>query len=118
MRRLLKYINPPKKPKLILSLDGGGVRAIAEVVFLKQLEIASGKKIFDLFDFFIGTSAGGINALHFAGRGSDCFELEDVRGLADISFELWCCLAREQLYPFRSVLRLSPMLDTRLECVK
>ena len=77
MRRLLKYFNPPKKPKLILSLDGGGVRAIAEVVFLKQLEIASGKKIFDLFDFFIGTSAGGINALHLAGRGSDCFELEE-----------------------------------------
>ena len=46
MRRLLKYFNPPKKPKLILSLDGGGVRAIAEVVFLKQLEIASGKKNF------------------------------------------------------------------------
>lgn len=77
MRRLLKYFNPPKKPKLILSLDGGGVRAIAEVVFLKQLEIASGKKIFDLFDFFIGTSAGGINALHLAGLGSDCFELEE-----------------------------------------
>ena len=77
MRRLIKYFNPPKKPKLVLSLDGGGVRAIAEVVFLKQLEIASGKKIFDLFDFFIGTSAGGINALHFAGRGSDCFELEE-----------------------------------------
>jgi len=77
MRRLLKYFNPPKKQKFILSLDGGGVRAIAEVVFLKQLEIASGKKIFDLFDFFIGTSAGGINALHLAGRGSDCFELEE-----------------------------------------
>ena len=77
MRRLLKYFNPSKKPKFILSLDGGGVRAIAEVVFLKQLEIASGKKIFDLFDFFIGTSAGGINALHLAGRGSDCFELEE-----------------------------------------
>ena len=77
MRKLLKYFNPPKKPKFILSLDGGGVRAIAEVVFLKQLEIASGKKIFDLFDFFIGTSAGGINVLHLAGRGSDCFELEE-----------------------------------------
>ena len=67
MRRFLEYFNSPKKTKLILSLDGGGVRAIAEVVFLKQLEIASGKKIFDLFDFFIGTSAGGINALHFGG---------------------------------------------------
>ncbi len=85
MRRLLKYFNSPKKPKLILSLDGGGVRAIAEVVFLKQLEIASGKKIFDLFDFFIGTSAGGINALHLAGRGSDCFELEEFWSKANLA---------------------------------
>ena len=60
-----------------MSFDGGGVRAIAGVVFLKQLEIASGKKIFDIFDFFIGTSAGGINALNIAGRKIDCFELED-----------------------------------------
>ena len=42
MRRFLKYFNSPKKTKLILSLDGGGVRAIAGIVFLKQLEIASG----------------------------------------------------------------------------
>ena len=77
MRRLFKNLFPPKKTKLILSFDGGGVRAIAAVVFLKQLEIASGRKIFDIFDFFIGTSAGGINALNIAGREAGCFELEN-----------------------------------------
>ena len=77
MRRFLESFYPPKKKKLVLAFDGGGVRAIAAVVFLKQLEIASGKKIFDIFDFFIGTSAGGINALNIAGRKIDCFELED-----------------------------------------
>ena len=77
MRRLFKNLFPSKKTKLILSLDGGGVRAIAAVVFLKQLEIASGKKIFDIFDFFIGTSAGGINALNIAGQEASCFELEN-----------------------------------------
>ena len=77
MRRFLESFYPSKKKKLVLSFDGGGVRAIAAVVFLKQLEIASGKKIFDIFDFFIGTSAGGINALNIAGRKIDCFELED-----------------------------------------
>ena len=77
IRRYFKYLTPTKKTKLVLSFDGGGVRAIAAVVFLKQLEIASGKKIFDIFDFFIGTSAGGINALNIAGRKIDCFELED-----------------------------------------
>ena len=77
MRHFLESFYPPKKKILVLSFDGGGVRAIAAVVFLKQLEIASGKKIFDIFDFFIGTSAGGINALNIAGRKIDCFELED-----------------------------------------
>ena len=77
MRRFFKFLSPSKKTKLVLSFDGGGVRAIAAVVFLKQLEIASGKKIFDIFDFFIGTSAGGINALNIGGRGLSCFDLED-----------------------------------------
>ena len=77
IRRFFKYLTPPKKTKFVLSFDGGGVRAIAAVVFLKQLEIASGKKIFDIFDFFIGTSAGGINALNIAGLEADCFELEN-----------------------------------------
>jgi len=76
IRRFFKYLTPSKKTKFILSLDGGGVRAIAAIVFLKQLEIASGKKIFDIFDFFIGTSAGGINALNIAGLEASCFELE------------------------------------------
>ncbi|RZO12014.1 MAG: phospholipase, partial [SAR86 cluster bacterium] len=49
IRRFFKYLTPSKKTKLVLSFDGGGVRAIAAVVFLKQLEIASGKKIFDIF---------------------------------------------------------------------
>ena len=77
IRRYFKYLTPTKKTKLVLSFDGGGVRAIAAVVFLKQLEIASGKKIFDIFDFFIGTSAGGINALNIAGLEASCFELEN-----------------------------------------
>ena len=76
IRRFFKYLTPSKKTKFILSLDGGGVRAMAAIVFLKQLEIASGKKIFDIFDFFIGTSAGGINALNIAGLEASCFELE------------------------------------------
>ncbi len=77
IRRFFKSLTPSKKTKLVLSFDGGGVRAIAAVVFLKQLEIASGKKIFDIFDFFIGTSAGGINALNIAGLEASCFELEN-----------------------------------------
>ena len=53
MKELLKYFDfRRKKTKYVLSLDGGGVRAIAALVFLKHLEAASGKNIFDIFDFF------------------------------------------------------------------
>ena len=54
-----------KDYKKVLSLDGGGVRGLASVIFLKQLEKETGKTVFELFDFFIGVSAGGLNALHF-----------------------------------------------------
>ena len=83
--RFFKNLTPSKKTKFILSFDGGGVRAIAAIVFLKQLEIASGKKIFDIFDFFIGTSAGGINALHIAALEASCFELENFWSKENLS---------------------------------
>jgi patatin-like phospholipase/acyl hydrolase len=78
MKELFKYFNfRRKKTKYVLSLDGGGVRAIAALVFLKHLEAASGKSVFDIFDFFIGTSAGGINALNIGGVGMGSNELEE-----------------------------------------
>ena len=55
--------------KKILSFDGGGVRTIASLVFLKKLEAESGRKISDSFDMFIGTSAGAFNAACFAFGG-------------------------------------------------
>ena len=85
IRRFFKNLTPSKKTKFILSFDGGGVRAIAAIVFLKQLEVASGKKIFDIFDFFIGTSAGGINALHIAALEASCFELENFWSKENLS---------------------------------
>ena len=55
--------------KKIICFDGGGVRAIAGLIFLKKLEVESGKKIADCFDMFIGTSAGAFNAACFAYGG-------------------------------------------------
>jgi|TARA_B110000114_G_scaffold157429_1_gene171979 patatin-like phospholipase/acyl hydrolase len=73
---LFKLIEQKKEYKLVLSLDGGGVRGLATVMFLKELEKASGKKIFDLFDFFIGTSTGGLNAMHLVVNEVEVSELE------------------------------------------
>ena len=55
--------------KKIICFDGGGVRTIASIVFLKKLEAESGKKVSDIFDMFIGTSAGAFNAACFAYGG-------------------------------------------------
>jgi patatin-like phospholipase/acyl hydrolase len=51
-------------PKFLLSVDGGGVRIIIVLYFLQLLEQnllkKYNKRIFDLFDFYAGTSAGSM----------------------------------------------------------
>jgi len=73
----LKYFNLfSKKYKKVLAFDGGGVRAIMGVYFLKKLEQESSKSIFESFDLFIGTSAGATNALLLGMNGSTITDLE------------------------------------------
>ncbi|HJL95766.1 MAG: phospholipase [Gammaproteobacteria bacterium] len=52
--------------KYILSLDGGGVRTIATIVFLQKLEAHLEVSLAEKFDFYIGTSAGAISCLGLA----------------------------------------------------
>ncbi|CAH8678264.1 unnamed protein product [Schistosoma haematobium] len=62
-------LKKPKKWKVgpnglrVLSLDGGGMRGLVIVQLLRALEIASGKKITELFDWIIGTSTGAAISL-------------------------------------------------------
>ena len=73
----MKYLNLfSKKYKKVLAFDGGGVRAIMGVYFLKRLEEESSKSIFDSFDLFIGTSAGATNALMLGMNGCNIEDLE------------------------------------------
>ncbi|TJY57149.1 hypothetical protein E4T66_17205 [Sinimarinibacterium sp. CAU 1509] len=53
----------------ILSMDGGGVRGAATAAFLAKLEADLGGSLTDHFDYFAGTSAGGLLALFLGGRG-------------------------------------------------
>ena len=47
----------------VLCLDGGGIKGLILVELLSCIEEVTGKKIIDLFDWFVGTSTGAILAL-------------------------------------------------------
>ena len=66
------------KTKYLLSMDGGGVRTVASITFLKRLEQELGVKIYDKFDYFIGTSAGAISCLALAVNKATTIDLEDI----------------------------------------
>jgi hypothetical protein len=46
--------------KYILSCDGGGIKGIITLIILDKIEKETGKKIYDIFDFFAGTSMGSL----------------------------------------------------------
>ena len=79
MKTLNKVLNffGTNDTKLVLSLDGGGVRAIAQVIFLQELERSIGKPTHEIFDFFLGTSAGSANLACLAARE---MEAKDILG--------------------------------------
>lgn len=52
-----------RKEVWILCLDGGGIKGLLGAVLLDILEKRTGKSIHDLFDFFAGTSTGGLQTL-------------------------------------------------------
>lgn len=58
-------IKPPGAGVRVLSLDGGGVRAIIELTILQQIERAFGVElpIQAFFDLIVGTGTGGLVAL-------------------------------------------------------
>jgi patatin-like phospholipase/acyl hydrolase len=59
-------------------MDGGGVRTLASITFLKLLERKLGVKIHEKFDFFIGTSAGAISCLALASKNFSAIDLEKI----------------------------------------
>ena len=47
----------------VLSLDGGGMKGLAALKLIKEIEKRTGKKIWQLFDVVGGTSTGGMLAV-------------------------------------------------------
>lgn len=59
----------PRKLFRILSIDGGGIRGAASAAFLAKLEGDLGAPLHQHFDYFAGTSAGGLLALFLGAKG-------------------------------------------------
>lgn len=78
----------PAKRIRILSIDGGGIRGAIPAHFLALLEQdLGGESIFGAFDYFAGTSAGALIALHIAANrasGADCDALFDFETASQV----------------------------------
>ncbi len=72
-----KALNIKENSKLILCLDGGGIRGILTVQLLKQIEQLAGIPCYQLFDMVAGTSTGGILAGLIA-SGKTAIEIENL----------------------------------------
>jgi patatin-like phospholipase/acyl hydrolase len=68
-------INP--EDRVILSLDGGGMRGILTIQLLKKIEEVAGIPCYELFDMVAGTSTGGIIAGLIV-KGKTAFEIDEL----------------------------------------
>ena len=74
-KKAFKKLNIDLSDRMILSLDGGGMRGILTIQLLKKLEEVAGIPCYDLFDMVAGTSTGGIIA-GLVVRGLTAAEIE------------------------------------------
>lgn len=84
--------------KYLLSLDGGGVRGIATLEFLRRFEEHYQTKCADFFDFFAGTSIGGLIGLSLASGKSAEQTLADMLDNLNIVMDKSCC---DRVLPFQ-----------------
>ena len=105
--------NPGKK-KVILSIDGGGMRGTIPVAMLAELEAMTGKRIQELVDMIAGTSTGAIIAAGIA-LGLSAQEMLDViykdrlpKAFRDEGFKQWI---RYLLTGLRHIYPLEPFRE-------
>jgi patatin-like phospholipase/acyl hydrolase len=80
----MKIDSPPLR---ILALDGGGLRAAFSLSILQRLEGEVKRPLHEVFDFIIGTSAGGILAFAIGLQEFSADEcLERYRGIGEKVF--------------------------------
>ncbi|CAN8305502.1 unnamed protein product [Cochlearia groenlandica] len=78
LRRAIKGRQVPKKGLRILTMDGGGMKGLATVQILREIEKGSGKRIHELFDLICGTSTGGMLAIALGVHLKTLEECEEI----------------------------------------
>ncbi|URE37227.1 patatin-like phospholipase family protein [Musa troglodytarum] len=78
LRRAVKRKPAGKQGLRILSMDGGGMKGLATVQMLKQIEQGTGKRIHEMFDLICGTSTGGMLAVALGIKQMTLEQCEDI----------------------------------------
>lgn len=78
LRRAIRGRQVPKQGLRILSMDGGGMKGLATVKILKEIEKGTGKRIHELFDLICGTSTGGMLAVALGIKLMTMEKCEDI----------------------------------------
>ncbi|KAJ7967666.1 Patatin [Quillaja saponaria] len=78
LRRAIKGRQVAKQGLRILSMDGGGMKGLATVQILKEIEKGTGKRIHELFDLICGTSTGGMLAVALGIKLMTLEECEEI----------------------------------------
>lgn len=78
LRRAIKGRPVGKQGLRILSMDGGGMKGLATVQMLKQIEQGTGKRIHETFDLICGTSTGGMLAVALGIKLMTLEQCEDI----------------------------------------
>ena len=94
-------LNVPAGKLRVLCLDGGGIRGLVELQFLKALEKRTGKRINEIFDVICGTSTGGLIALAI---GTCDFSLVDCE-------ELYKLMARDIFDAQTAILKVGAFFE-------
>ncbi|VAH45274.1 unnamed protein product [Triticum turgidum subsp. durum] len=78
LRRAIRGRPVAKKGLRILSMDGGGMKGLATVQMLKQIEQGTGKHIHEMFDLICGTSTGGMLAMALGIKQMSLDQCEEI----------------------------------------
>ncbi|KAL9255083.1 Phospholipase A I-like protein [Drosera capensis] len=78
LRRAVRGRPVARQGLRILSMDGGGMKGLATVKILKEIEKGTGKRIHELFDLICGTSTGGMLAVALGMKSMSLDQCEDI----------------------------------------